>query len=92
MKSETAYLTEPDPGLAPSLAPGDGDSSANSVLTEFLGLVVRLTGARAGAIRAPTADASQLRLIAWRAWVVIGLVGTGLAAAAGWVVYWMLNR
>lgn len=64
MKSETAYLTEPDPGLAPSLAPGDGDSSANSVLTEFLGLVVRLTGARAGAIRAPTADASQLRLIA----------------------------
>lgn len=64
MKSETAYLSEPDPGPATSLAPGDSDSSANSVLTEFLGLVVRLTGARAGAIRAPTADSSQLRLIA----------------------------
>jgi len=31
---------------------------------DFLGLVVRLTGARAGAIRAPTADSSKLQLIA----------------------------
>ncbi|HQR21050.1 MAG TPA: histidine kinase [Burkholderiaceae bacterium] len=64
MKSESAYLTEADPGLTPALAPGDVESSASSVLTEFLGLVVRLTGARAGAIRAPTADSLQLRLIA----------------------------
>ncbi len=35
-----------------------------SVLVDFLGLVVRLTGARAGAIRAPIADGSKLRLIA----------------------------
>jgi two-component system nitrate/nitrite sensor histidine kinase NarX len=64
VKSETAYLTEPDHGLAPPSARGQADSSANSVLAEFLRLVVRLTGARAGAIRAPTADSSKLRLIA----------------------------
>jgi two-component system nitrate/nitrite sensor histidine kinase NarX len=64
VKSEAAYLTDAEPGLPTPLAPGSGDSSANSVLAEFLGLVVRLTGARAGAIRAPTADSSQLRLIA----------------------------
>jgi two-component system, NarL family, nitrate/nitrite sensor histidine kinase NarX len=64
MKSEAAYLPEGDRGLPVSLGQGDGDSSTNSVLAEFLGLVIRLTGARAGAIRAPTADSTQLRLIA----------------------------
>jgi two-component system nitrate/nitrite sensor histidine kinase NarX len=64
VKSEAAHLTEACPGPANRFSPGEGDSSANSVLTEFLGLVVRLTGARAGAIRAPTADSSKLRLIA----------------------------
>ena len=34
------------------------------MLGDFLGLVVRLTGARAGAIRAPTADSQKLRLVA----------------------------
>lgn len=35
-----------------------------SMLGDFLGLVVRLTGARAGAIRAPTRDGTSLRLLA----------------------------
>jgi two-component system nitrate/nitrite sensor histidine kinase NarX len=35
-----------------------------SMLVDFLGLVVRLTGARAGAIRAPTNDGANLRLLA----------------------------
>jgi two-component system nitrate/nitrite sensor histidine kinase NarX len=35
-----------------------------SMLVDFLGLVVRLTGARAGAIRAPTQDGANLRLLA----------------------------
>jgi two-component system nitrate/nitrite sensor histidine kinase NarX len=35
-----------------------------SMLGDFLGLVVRLTGARAGAIRAPTQDGANLRLLA----------------------------
>ncbi len=39
-------------------------NQADSVLVDFLGLVVRLTGARAGAIRAPIADGSKLRLLA----------------------------
>lgn len=64
MKSEAAHLTEVDPGMPTQAAAPDADSSAHSVLAEFLGLVVRLTGARAGAIRTPTADNSQLRLIA----------------------------
>lgn len=64
MKSEVAHLTEADPGVPLQPALGDGDSPTNSVLTEFLDLVVRLTGARAGAVRTPTADSSQLRLIA----------------------------
>jgi two-component system, NarL family, nitrate/nitrite sensor histidine kinase NarX len=59
MKSEAVYLSEDDAGLPIAL-----DPAANSVLAEFLGLVMRLTGARAGAIRAPTADSTQLRLIA----------------------------
>jgi two-component system nitrate/nitrite sensor histidine kinase NarX len=37
---------------------------SRSVLVDFLGLVVRLTGAHAGAIRAPTASGASLRLIA----------------------------
>ncbi len=37
---------------------------SHSVLVDFLGLVVRLTGARAGAIRAPTPDGVSLRLMA----------------------------
>lgn len=41
-----------------------------SMLVDFLGLVVRLTGARAGAIRAPTQDGANLRLLA-----AIGLPG-----------------
>jgi len=40
------------------------------MLVDFLGLVVRLTGARAGAIRAPTDDGVSLRLLA-----AIGLPG-----------------
>lgn len=36
----------------------------HSVLFDFLGLVIRLTGARAGAIRAPTPDGVSLRLMA----------------------------
>lgn len=35
-----------------------------SMLVDFLGLVMRLTGARAGAIRAPTSDGANLRLLA----------------------------
>jgi two-component system nitrate/nitrite sensor histidine kinase NarX len=35
-----------------------------SMLVDFLGLVMRLTGARAGAIRAPTNDGANLRLLA----------------------------
>lgn len=35
-----------------------------SMLVDFLGLVVRLGGARAGAIRVPTADGANLRLLA----------------------------
>ncbi len=35
-----------------------------SMLVDFLGLVMRLTGARAGAIRAPTNDGASLRLLA----------------------------
>jgi two-component system, NarL family, nitrate/nitrite sensor histidine kinase NarX len=35
-----------------------------SVLVDFLGLVVRLTGAQAGAIRAPTPSGTELRLMA----------------------------
>lgn len=46
------------PGSSHIDAPGD------SVLGDFLGLVVRLTGARAGAIRAPTADSQKLQLVA----------------------------
>lgn len=37
---------------------------AGSMLVDFLGLVMRLTGARAGAIRAPTNDGANLRLLA----------------------------
>jgi two-component system nitrate/nitrite sensor histidine kinase NarX len=40
------------------------DVPKDSVLGDFLGLVVRLTGARAGAIRAPTADSQKLQLVA----------------------------
>jgi two-component system nitrate/nitrite sensor histidine kinase NarX len=46
----------------PADAPENGRS--RSVLVDFLGLVVRLTGARAGAIRAPTPDGANLRLMA----------------------------
>jgi two-component system nitrate/nitrite sensor histidine kinase NarX len=62
VKSEFPHLSEAMP--VPATPPDEGDSSANSVLAEFLGLVVRLTDARAGAIRAPTADSSNLRLVA----------------------------
>ena len=47
----------------------DADETG-SMLVDFLGLVVRLTGAQAGAIRAPTHDGSSLRLLA-----AIGLPG-----------------
>jgi two-component system nitrate/nitrite sensor histidine kinase NarX len=43
----------------------DADAGeTGSMLVDFLGLVVRLTGARAGAIRAPTQDGANLRLLA----------------------------
>ncbi len=49
----------------------DADAGeTGSMLVDFLGLVVRLTGARAGAIRAPTQDGANLRLLA-----AIGLPG-----------------
>jgi two-component system nitrate/nitrite sensor histidine kinase NarX len=41
----------------------DADETG-SMLVDFLGLVVRLSGARAGAIRVPTADGASLRLLA----------------------------
>jgi two-component system nitrate/nitrite sensor histidine kinase NarX len=41
-----------------------------SMLMDFLGLVVRLTGARAGAVRVPTADGASFRLLA-----AVGLTG-----------------
>lgn len=41
----------------------DADETG-SILVDFLGLVVRLTGARAGAVRAPTPDGAHLRLLA----------------------------
>jgi two-component system nitrate/nitrite sensor histidine kinase NarX len=45
--------------------PFDADAGeTGSMLVDFLGLVVRLTGARAGAIRAPTHDGANLRLLA----------------------------
>jgi two-component system nitrate/nitrite sensor histidine kinase NarX len=47
----------------------DADETG-SMLVDFLGLVVRLGGARAGAIRVPTADGASLRLLA-----AIGLPG-----------------
>jgi len=47
----------------------DADETG-SMLVDFLGLVVRLTGAQAGAIRAPTSDGSSLRLLA-----AVGLSG-----------------
>jgi two-component system nitrate/nitrite sensor histidine kinase NarX len=47
----------------------DADDTG-SMLVDFLGLVVRLCGARAGAIRVPTADGANLRLLA-----AIGLPG-----------------
>ncbi len=52
---------------APSRPPAANERThdqTGSVLVDFLGLVVRLTGARAGAIRAPIPDGSKLRLIA----------------------------
>jgi two-component system nitrate/nitrite sensor histidine kinase NarX len=59
---------EPRPGgtadaCARAADPGSG-GPPHSVLFDFLGLVVRLTGARAGAIRAPTPDGVSLRLMA----------------------------
>ena len=59
-------------GIATSAATAqrfDADETG-SMLVDFLGLVVRLTGAQAGAIRAPTHDGSSLRLLA-----AIGLPG-----------------
>jgi two-component system nitrate/nitrite sensor histidine kinase NarX len=47
----------------------DADDTG-SMLVDFLGLVVRLTGARAGAVRVPTHDGAHLRLLA-----AIGLPG-----------------
>jgi two-component system nitrate/nitrite sensor histidine kinase NarX len=47
----------------------DADDTG-SMLVDFLGLVVRLTGARAGAVRAPTSDGAHLRLLA-----AVGLPG-----------------
>jgi two-component system nitrate/nitrite sensor histidine kinase NarX len=47
----------------------DADETG-SMLVDFLGLVVRLSGAQAGAIRAPTNDGGSLRLLA-----AIGLPG-----------------
>jgi two-component system nitrate/nitrite sensor histidine kinase NarX len=41
----------------------DADETG-SMLVDFLGLVMRLAGARAGAIRAPTSDGASLRLLA----------------------------
>ena len=54
----------------------DADETG-SMLVDFLGLVVRLTGARAGAIRAPTDDGVSLRLLA-----AIGLPGEMCASDA----------
>jgi len=48
-----------------ALPADDAESGRSpSVLVDFLGLVIRLTGARAGAIRAPTPDRVNLRLMA----------------------------
>ena len=63
MKYDAAHLSKTIPGL-PSREQGPNDGSASSVLAEFLGPVVSLTGARAGAIRAPTEDGTNLRLLA----------------------------
>lgn len=49
---------------AAALQSDAGRGPPHSVLVDFLGLVVRLTGARAGAIRAPTPDGVSLRLMA----------------------------
>lgn len=45
-------------------APDIDGGETGSMLVDFLGLVMRLTGARAGAIRAPTTDGANLRLLA----------------------------
>jgi two-component system nitrate/nitrite sensor histidine kinase NarX len=53
-------------GLAAAEGPAqrfDADETG-SMLADFLGLVVRLTGARAGAVRTPTPDGANLRLLA----------------------------
>ncbi len=64
MKTDAHGLVEAAsefPDTTPSRAP---EAPSGSVLGDFLGLVVRLTGARAGAIRAPTADSLKIRLVA----------------------------
>ena len=62
MKTDAHGLTERPSNHQPTSSYVDVPS--DSVLGDFLGLVVRLTGARAGAIRAPTADSQKLRLVA----------------------------
>lgn len=64
MKNDALGLTEALADLPDRTALHESDVPRESVLVDFLGLVVRLTGARAGAIRAPTADSSKLQLIA----------------------------
>ena len=64
MKNDTLGLTETLADLTDRTTLHEDDVPRESVLVDFLGLVVRLTGARAGAIRAPTADSSKLQLIA----------------------------
>lgn len=63
MKTDAHGLTEHAAGPAGPTSP-QIPAPKDSVLGDFLGLVVRLSGARAGAIRAPTADSLKLQLVA----------------------------
>jgi two-component system nitrate/nitrite sensor histidine kinase NarX len=64
VKTDAHGLIEAASELPDPTAPRLHDVPGESVLGDFLELVVRLTGARAGAIRAPTADGLKLRLVA----------------------------
>ncbi len=70
MKIEPLATRGPAAGAAGAAAQRFDADETGSMLVDFLGLVVRLTGARAGAIRAPTQDGASLRLLA-----AIGLPG-----------------
>ena len=64
MKNDTLGLAEALASLPDRTARREHDAPTESVLVDFLGLVVQLTGARAGAIRTSTADGSKFQLIA----------------------------